>query len=241
MRLRTVWLVVLVLGLASIAGATPVALFTATPNPASPSDAISFDASTSTDTDPTRAIISYSWAFGDGFTGSGIAPSHTYGLFGTFTVTLTITNNGVPPESDSKTHIVNVNQGNHAPTANAGGPYAGLLGDGLALDGSGSTDPDIVYGDYLVSFLWDLDNDGLFGDVTGISPLLTGPQVASYFTLGLNPISLRVVDSFGLQDDDTTLLTLTEPAASSVPEPASLMLLGTGLVSVAARVRRKRR
>jgi PKD repeat protein len=48
----------------------------------------SFDASGSSDTDGT--VASYSWNFGDG-TGTGKTPSHTYGSAGTYTVTLTVT------------------------------------------------------------------------------------------------------------------------------------------------------
>ncbi len=44
-----------------------------------------FDGTTST-----GSITSYSWAFGDGATGSGATTSHTYGAEGNFTVTLTV-------------------------------------------------------------------------------------------------------------------------------------------------------
>jgi PKD repeat protein len=47
-----------------------------------------FDASGTTGD---SAIVSYAWTFGDGTSGSGVAPSHTYGSGGDFTVTLTAT------------------------------------------------------------------------------------------------------------------------------------------------------
>ncbi len=47
---------------------------------------------TSTDTDGT--IASRSWAFGDGGTSTATNPSHTYATAGTYTVTLTVTDNG---------------------------------------------------------------------------------------------------------------------------------------------------
>lgn len=43
--------------------------------------------------DPDGTIVSYSWTFGDGGTGSGVAPTHAYGATGTYTVTLTVTDN----------------------------------------------------------------------------------------------------------------------------------------------------
>jgi PKD repeat protein len=50
-----------------------------------------FDASGSTDEDP--ATLSYAWDFGDGTTGTGIAPSHAYANGGSYQVTLTVTDN----------------------------------------------------------------------------------------------------------------------------------------------------
>ena len=51
-----------------------------------------FDASTSSDSDGT--VASYAWAFGDGMSGTGVAPSRTYAKAGTYTVTLTVEDNG---------------------------------------------------------------------------------------------------------------------------------------------------
>ncbi|HEX4432631.1 MAG TPA: PKD domain-containing protein [Frankiaceae bacterium] len=48
-----------------------------------------FNASASTA--PGSAIASYSWNFGDGTTGTGVNPSHTYSAGQTYTVTLTVT------------------------------------------------------------------------------------------------------------------------------------------------------
>jgi Tol biopolymer transport system component len=43
--------------------------------------------------DPDGSIVSYAWTFGDGGSGSGVAPTHAYGTTGTFNVTLTVTDN----------------------------------------------------------------------------------------------------------------------------------------------------
>ncbi len=53
--------------------------------------ACSFDGSASSDSD--GSIASYSWTFGDGNTATSATPSNTYGSAGTYTVSLTVTDN----------------------------------------------------------------------------------------------------------------------------------------------------
>ncbi|MFE8034611.1 S8 family serine peptidase, partial [Thiohalocapsa marina] len=52
---------------------------------------MTFDGTGSTDTDGT--IVAYAWDFGDGQTGSGSTPSHTYASAGDYEVTLIVTDN----------------------------------------------------------------------------------------------------------------------------------------------------
>ncbi len=51
----------------------------------------SFDGSASADSDGT--IASYAWTFGDGTTGTGVAPAHGYATAGTYAVSLVVTDN----------------------------------------------------------------------------------------------------------------------------------------------------
>jgi RHS repeat-associated protein len=69
----------------------PTASFTAVPASGEKPLQVSFNASASSDTD--GLIVSYSWDFGDGQSGSGKTTSHTYVSKGTFTVTLTVLDN----------------------------------------------------------------------------------------------------------------------------------------------------
>ncbi len=69
----------------------PIADFTHTPEKPTVNKAITFDASSSYDPDGT--IVNYTWDFGDGSTASGVTASHSYQKIGTYTVTLTITDN----------------------------------------------------------------------------------------------------------------------------------------------------
>jgi len=71
----------------SSANVLPVAAFTSSTN----NLVASFDASTSKDPDGT--ITAYAWKFGDSTTGSGVSATHTYAAGGTYTVTLTVTDN----------------------------------------------------------------------------------------------------------------------------------------------------
>ena len=65
---------------------------------------VTFDGSGSTDSDGT--IISYDWNFNDGNTGTGIAPTHTYGATGTYTVVLTVTDDDGATDTDTVQIIV---------------------------------------------------------------------------------------------------------------------------------------
>lgn len=76
--------------------------------------ACSFDGNGSKDADGT--IMSYGWTFGDGATGTGAAPSHTYASGGTYSVTLTVTDNGGAPGTLTKSVTVSSGGGGGAIT-----------------------------------------------------------------------------------------------------------------------------
>jgi len=58
--------------------------------------------------DPNGDNLSFAWDFGDGGSASGSAASHTYGAAGNYLVTLTVTDDGVPPLSNSATTSASV-------------------------------------------------------------------------------------------------------------------------------------
>ncbi len=67
---------------------------------------LTFDGSGSTDD---YGIIGYEWDFGDGSTGSGVTPMHTYFTSGTFTVTLTVTD--TVGQSNTSTTTADISSG----------------------------------------------------------------------------------------------------------------------------------
>jgi len=84
----------------------PVALFTVDPAQGSSPLAVNFDGSGSYDPDGT--IEAYSWNFGDGTAGTGVTTSHTFdsSTDRTFSVELTVTDNGGRTHSISGSVVV---------------------------------------------------------------------------------------------------------------------------------------
>ena len=99
---------------------------------------------------------------------------------------------------------------NQPPIADAGGPYSGDEGSNIALDASGSTDPDGM----IVSYEWDLDNDGMFDDATGVSTNV------SFDDNGIFTVGVRVTDDDGATDETTAQITVNNvPPSVSAGSP----------------------
>lgn len=91
----------LVLPAGTAVNQSPVASATANPTTGAAPLAVSLNGSASTD--PDGSIVSYAWNFGDTTSGSGVTTSHTYTTAGTYTATLTVTDNGGKTASTSLT------------------------------------------------------------------------------------------------------------------------------------------
>jgi chitodextrinase len=97
----------------------------------------------SASSDPDGSIASYAWTFGDGGTATGVSPSHTYAADGTYTITLTVTDNLGATDVDSQS--ANVAAGAFAPNL-INNPHSGGYPDetntgvpsGVTLTPSGS-------------------------------------------------------------------------------------------------------
>lgn len=161
---------------------------------------LSFDGSASTDADGT--IVSYSWNFGDGSTATGVNPTHTYLVDGTFNVTLTVTDDAGDTGTDTATATIGL--GNQPPVANANGPYTGTVNVALTFDGTASNDPDGT----IVSYSWDF-GDGNTG--TGATPSHIYTAANTY------NVTLTVTDNANATDSVSTTASIVPVVVNQPP------------------------
>ena len=102
--------------------------------------------------------------------------SHVYAFFGSYTATLTVEDNNEPAKTSTTSTVIQVNLGNHAPIAHAGGTYVVDLGTGVTLNGCLSSDPDAAAGDCITQYQW-LVADSLLLTSTTPSVELTASQI----------------------------------------------------------------
>ncbi len=118
------------------------------------------------------------------------------------------------------------------PIANAGGPYSistwienGIrMGDNVQLDGSQSSNPDGSTGDHIIEFSWDINGDGLFGDLTSSVPTSTITWHQLCLILGLIPqpgmecqLALKVTDTTGLYSVANAILRIEDKVLNRPP------------------------
>jgi PKD repeat protein len=165
-----------------------------------------FDATASSDPDGT--IVSYLWAFGDGATGTGNVVYHQFAAAGTFSVTLTVADNG--GATNSITQLVAVGTPLQAPVAAfTYSPSSPVVGSPVVFNASTSYDPDGT----IVSYQWDLNGDGST-DATGV----TGQVI--YSTPGTAIVQLTVTDNSGLTAYATRTIAVSASGGGSSGAPA---------------------
>ena len=94
---------------------------------------------------------------------------------------------------------------NEPPVADINGPYIIDEGSSITLIGTGSYDND----GYIVSYEWDLDNDGQYDDATGSTTIFSKPDNGAY------QVGLKVTDNDGATDTDSTTVTVSNVAPTA--------------------------
>ena len=96
---------------------------------------------TDSSSDPDNNVVDYHWSFGDGETSSAKDPTHDFDRNGTYTVSLTVTNDATPTESSTLKRTITV--GTARPVlvfaVNAGGPAMEI--DGVNYEADEFGDP----------------------------------------------------------------------------------------------------
>jgi PKD repeat protein len=174
----------------------PVASFTAIPRIVSIDETVYFDASESVDSD--GSIVTYLWDFGDGNTATGETTEHTFNEEGTYTITLTVTDNNGLIDIDSHAISATIQA---TPNQN---PIASFIkstqtttrGETIHFDATESYDTDGL----LTSYSWNFGdgNTATFAKVDHI-----------YDITGTYTITLIVTDNDGLTSQTTSVVTIT--------------------------------
>ena len=145
--------------------------------------------------DPSQIVTSHLWDFGDGQSGSGPSPNHSYQSAGTYPVTLTI--GDAHGRSARATRSVVVSGGTPPTAVLSVSPTDPKEGDRVFFNGSGST---AAPGRTLASHAWD------FGDGSRASGVTTSH---AYQVEGTYVATLNVTDDRGQVGTATATVTVT--------------------------------
>ena len=167
---------------------------------------VQFDGTGSSDSDGT--IISYKWDMGDGGTSTDPQVTYTYSSAGTFSATLTITDNGGLIDTVSTPVIVGKPPGGISIppiaviSASASSGYAPLT---VSFDAGKSNDPD----GEISSYTW------LFGDGTSGSGILVKHKFSQ---AAVYTVTLKVTDNTGTNSQPTQhTVTVVESDQKIIP------------------------
>src|SRR6266704_1516784 len=179
---------------------TLLASFTYSPSSPQIGQTVSFTGSASGGTSP----YSYSWSFGDGSTGMGSSPQHTYSSTGTLTVALTVKDNGSPQQTTTSQQSLTVSGAPPPLTASfAYSPSSTQAGEPVTFTASASG------GTFPFTFSWSF-GDGSTG--TG------SPATHTYSSAGSYTTALTIKDSSSPQQTATSQNAV---AVTSPPPPIS--------------------
>lgn len=173
---------------------------------------VNFSSAGSSDSDGT--IASYAWLFGDGTVSTAANPAHTYTNVGTYTATLTVTDNqGATSAPVNVTITVQPPPANQPPIAVASAtPTDRYVSTAVNFSSAGTSDPDGT----VASYLW------TFG--VGTASSTQANPTYTYTTVGTYTATLTVKDNKGLSSTPVSLIIVVKPKAVYV---ANLTIIKT--------------
>lgn len=148
----------------------PVARFTLSCN--NGTRTCGFNGTSSTDD---AGIVSYGWTFGDGTTGSGPTPSHTYAVAGSYQVTLTVTDGGGLTNSLTKTVTLTTGT-NQPPVAAWTVSCQPAPAHVCTFNGTGSRDPD----GSIVAYKWTNAGGVTVSTLATFTRTFSGPKTLTW-------------------------------------------------------------
>jgi PKD repeat protein len=180
----------------TVGGTPPTAAFTFSPQSPSAGQAIFFNAQTST-AGTGRQIVSYDWDFGSGRTATGVTTTKGYDTPGTYTVTLTVTDDAGQKDTDARAVTVGVNS--PLSVALAATPSTATTNQTVLFTATATGAPTSPIVDYRFSFA-----DGT-GDVITASPTTTH----RFATAGVYGVTVTVRDSANRTATGLATVTIT--------------------------------
>jgi PKD repeat protein len=178
--------------------------FTFTPTNPTDHQRVLFDASSS-QAPANNPIVTYSWSFGDGGTGTGRTATHDYATAGTYIVTLTIIDGF--GRSAATSQSINVGAGLEPTASFTFSPTDPVPGSTVNFNASSSR---AAPGRTIVSYLWD------FGDGTSGSGVQSSHK---YPVLGSYTVTLVVRDDAGRTAVASQTVPVKFPEESAVVAP----------------------
>jgi PKD repeat protein len=156
--------------------------------------------------DPDGRVASYRWEFGDGTpAATGETVQHTWQAAGTYTASVTVTDDKGATSTDQARVTVTVSgTPNQPPTARVSAPGSATVNSSVTFSGTQSSDPDGT----IQSYAW------AFGDGT----TATGPTVTKvYAATGTYNVVLTVTDNRGATATASHVITVTTSNPGTTP------------------------
>lgn len=188
----------------------PTASFTATPDMTLTFSNITFNASASYDLD--GQIASCFWTYGDGNNGTGSTSTHAYAENGSYTVSLTVTDNDGLANTTQRTASIQ-----NRPPVPQFTESAETVDTGTTIYFNASTSYDLD--GYIVNYFWD------FGDQTNATGTATANH--SYPDNGNYTVTLTVTDNDGATSStNATKIVQNRPPTASFTRSAGTVYTG---------------